>query len=321
MKFRAHETFFIRKGWLYKGLKNVQKDERVFVSKVNNPIDVLGLGSNMVKSLRYWMKATGLTKEPLLRGKQSHQELLKLAEIIYKHDRYFEELGTLYLIHYMLASNADLATSWYVFFNEFNQKEFDKNDFKNAIYTYVEKHIGEEAKNFVKPVESSVEDDFNCLTNSYVPRKKLNPTRVNPESNIECPLDELGLIDVVDKKNKIYKKTSPKQGILNPYILYAVIIDQLTHDSSISEDTASEETRSNIVIGGKEIKISSLLEDTNNVGKIFNLDINTLSKELDVMSKLDLIDVVRTAGLDVVKLKSEMSFYDCIEQYYSKLNG
>ena len=53
MKFRAHETFFIRKGWLSKGMKHVQNRPDVFVSKKENPMDVLGIGSNMVKSLRY----------------------------------------------------------------------------------------------------------------------------------------------------------------------------------------------------------------------------------------------------------------------------
>ena len=95
MKFRAHETFFIRKGWLYKGLKNVTQDPCVFVSKERNPIDVLGLGSNMVKSLRYWMKATGLTEESSARGRTSSQTLTSLAQIIYKEDRYFEELISL----------------------------------------------------------------------------------------------------------------------------------------------------------------------------------------------------------------------------------
>ena len=33
MKFRAHETFFIRKGWLSKGMKNVSKKPNVFVDK------------------------------------------------------------------------------------------------------------------------------------------------------------------------------------------------------------------------------------------------------------------------------------------------
>ncbi|MEG1566692.1 MAG: DUF4007 family protein, partial [Anaerovoracaceae bacterium] len=31
MKFRGHETFFIRKGWLYKGMKNVVADSTVFM--------------------------------------------------------------------------------------------------------------------------------------------------------------------------------------------------------------------------------------------------------------------------------------------------
>ena len=56
MKFRAHETFSIRKGWLNKGMKQVAKDPSVFVSKEYNPMDVLGIGSNMVKSLRYWLQ-------------------------------------------------------------------------------------------------------------------------------------------------------------------------------------------------------------------------------------------------------------------------
>ena len=30
MKFRAHDTFFIRKGWLNKGMRNVKTDPAVF---------------------------------------------------------------------------------------------------------------------------------------------------------------------------------------------------------------------------------------------------------------------------------------------------
>ena len=55
MKFRAHDTFAIRKGWLNKGLRNIPKAPDVFISKENNPMDVLGIGANMVKSLRYWL--------------------------------------------------------------------------------------------------------------------------------------------------------------------------------------------------------------------------------------------------------------------------
>ena len=36
MKFRAHDTFAIRKGWLNKGLRNIEKAPDVFISKDNN---------------------------------------------------------------------------------------------------------------------------------------------------------------------------------------------------------------------------------------------------------------------------------------------
>ena len=51
MKFRAHDTFFIRKGWLNKGLRNVNADGGVFMGTKGNPMDILGIGANMVKAL------------------------------------------------------------------------------------------------------------------------------------------------------------------------------------------------------------------------------------------------------------------------------
>ena len=93
MKFRAHDTFFIRKGWLSKGMKHICNKPDVFVDKEENPMDVLGIGSNMVKALRYWLQAVGLTSEPNS-GKRL-QTLTELGQTIYENDRYIEEMGTL----------------------------------------------------------------------------------------------------------------------------------------------------------------------------------------------------------------------------------
>ena len=92
MKFRAHDTFFIRKGWLSKGMKYVQKKPDVFVAKDENPMDVLGIGANMVKALRYWLQAVGLTEEPSS-GKRV-QPFTSLGYSVFTNDRYIEELGT-----------------------------------------------------------------------------------------------------------------------------------------------------------------------------------------------------------------------------------
>lgn len=96
MKFRAHDTFFIRKGWLSKGMKAVQTKPDVFVAKDENPMDVLGIGSNMVKALRYWLVATNLTEEAI-QNKKRIQKFTDFGTQVYKNDRYMEEYGTLYL--------------------------------------------------------------------------------------------------------------------------------------------------------------------------------------------------------------------------------
>ena len=98
MKFRGHETFSIRKGWLNKGINNIKKNPGVFLGDAGNPMDILGIGSNMVKALRYWMLATNISKEP--NSGHRVQSLTELGKIIDENDPYFEEIGSLDLIHY-----------------------------------------------------------------------------------------------------------------------------------------------------------------------------------------------------------------------------
>ena len=219
MKFRAHDTFFIRKGWLSKGMKYVHSKPDIFVSKDENPMDVLGIGANMVKALRYWLQAVGLTQEP--NSGRRIQTFTALGESIYKNDRYIEEMGTLLLLHYRLASNFNDATAWYLFFNEFNMTEFTRDDFVEFLQRRIKMEEGE------APVAiRSLNDDFSCIINTYLPRYKTNPNRVAPESNIDCPFGELGLIDVLSKEKKSYRKAIPAAQTIDPWIAMAVIADR-----------------------------------------------------------------------------------------------
>jgi len=96
MKFRAHDTFFIRKGWLSKGMRCVERKPDVFIAHDENPMDVLGLGANMVKAVRYWLQAVGLTEEPS-KGKRE-QSFTEFGRLVFDYDTYLEEPGTLYLL-------------------------------------------------------------------------------------------------------------------------------------------------------------------------------------------------------------------------------
>lgn len=291
MKFRAHDTFFIRKGWLNKGLRNVNEDAGVFMGTKGNPMDVLGIGANMVKALRYWLQAVKLTSEPASGKKE--QSFTEFGQVVFENDPYIEEMGTLWLLHYQLASNKDDATAWYYFFNEFKATEFTKEDFVKQLSNYVRMN-GEEVS------ERSLEDDYTCIINTYVSRMKSNPEKVQPESNIDCPFGELGLIDIANKKDKLYRKATPKKDMIHPLVVLAVIVDQAN--------------------GKDEIKISAIQNDPCNAGKVFNLDIITLTALLYKIELMGYIKVIRTAGLDVIRITKDLSFIECVKLYYNAIN-
>lgn len=296
MKFRAHETFHIRKGWLNKGLRNVIETPGVFIGDAGNPMDVMGIGSNMVKSLRYWLQAAGLTEEP--NHGRRNQTLTELGQIIYEKDAYFEEIGSLWLVHYMISTNESDATAWYIFFNEFEQSEFTEDDFYSRTRKYVRMIDPEKM-----PSDRAIFEDFRCVMSTYVRRTRSNGEKNDPEDNIECPLTELGLIDTVSgsAKNKVFRKVNPKFESIPELIALAIIIKNANETD--------------------EIKISSILTDKNNLGRTFNLDTITMINLLYKLDSLGYIKVVRTAGLDVIKILTDMDFHSCVRKYYEELNA
>ena len=50
-RFKGHESFILREGWLNKGLYEVDRNPKVFSE--NYGADALGVGPNMAKAIRY----------------------------------------------------------------------------------------------------------------------------------------------------------------------------------------------------------------------------------------------------------------------------
>lgn len=287
MKIRAHETFCIRKGWLHKGIKNIISNPRLFTNRDINPCDILGIGTNMVKSLRYWMNAVGIMEE-VLDGTQRYQRMTRFGAIIDQYDKYYEEDGTNWLIHYMLAKNKDQATAWYWFFNVFKASTFDKELFIKELSEFLNVEYSYDGS------DKMLSDEFNCLINTYCSKGR----STTPEDMNECPLIDLRLVEMTD--NRDYRKCIPDKDSIHPLIVLAVIQDQTDKD---------------------EILISDLLNKPCNIGKIFNLDRATCFYYLEQLQKMGVLEVIRTAGLDVVKLKKREDFYTTIQRYYRAING
>ena len=293
MKFRAHDTFFIRKGWLSKGMERIVGKPDLFVDKEENPMDILGIGTNMVKALRYWLQAVGLTSEPV--SGRRIQALTDFGQRVYAYDRYIEELGTLYLLQYQLAKQKEEATAWYFFFNIFNMSEFTKEEFVQEIQNYI---LMSNEDDLV--ALRSLNDDFSCIINTYLPRYKTSPDKVSPENNIDCPFGELGLVDIANKKRKTFKKSIPAAKTINPWVILSII-----------EDQADERV---------EIGLNELLTSPCNIGKIFNLDAITMLDILHDIENIGMLKIIRTAGLDVIHLSKRMTFIECVDCYYKSIS-
>lgn len=290
IKIRGHESFYIREGWLRKGIVAIQEEPDI-LSKVYEGVDKLGIGSAMVKSIRYWLQAVGLSEEKRGEKGRRYQELTDtFGVILSKNDPYFEDLGTLYLLHYKLVSNKELATTWNLFFNGIKANEMTKY------------HMEEVLKQLILNINPeynissrSLSDDCNCILKTYFAEKNdFN----NPEDNMICPFSDLGLIKKVSVRGKeeVIYKTRPDKNKLDRLIVLYVIMDNL------GQDTATT--------------IKNLIEDENNIGKVFNLDKNYINNYVDTLEDEGYLRVNRTAGLNTI-YPTDLAV-DILSKYYSE---
>lgn len=300
MRFRAHETFAIRKGWLHKGMKNVVNSPTVFIDKDVNPMEKLGLGTNMVKALRYWLQVAGLTYE---NQKTRMQFLTRFGKLVWENDKYIEEDGTLYLIHYFLSSNKEMGTSWYYFFNHYNATEFTKESYLESMKLFLYDQEKENGGKEIKFSERALLEDLDCILRTYLPSQ----TKYSPESNMDSPFLDLQLLKVIDIKEKVFAKNSSLSLVINPLIILAIIVNE------------KEKLEEKDGIKVSDIKISTLESAPNNIGRIFNLNNLTVAMYLDKLQNMGYIKVVRTAGLDIVKINEELTFIDVVEKYYKSI--
>lgn len=296
MKFRAHETFAMRKGWLAKGLRYVNAMSNVFVSKDKNPMDTLGIGSAMVTSLRYWMQATGLSGEYREHG-SSLQRLTDFGKLVLQYDPYIEESETLALLHYKLSSNRELATSWYFFFNCFDSVQFERDDFVLALQKYI-KMDGKMSTVAIR----SLTDDFDCIIKTYMQDKN---ARQDPESNMDCPLSELHLVSNAGERRNMYRKCSLNVQSINPWVLRSVLCE------------ASGEKNTH-----GEIAFNDMLYNQCGIGRTFNFDTVSLLEALRSMEMIGELQIIRSSGIDVIRLThGERTFTDCVLRSYTASNG
>lgn len=276
VKMKRHESFSIREGWLAKGLIAVKEDSKVF--SASDATDVLGIGTNMVKSLKYWMTATSLIKE-----QNKKMVLTELGNLIDKYDLYLEDIFSWWLIHLNLILNLEDSYVYNLFFNKCTMKTFSKRD----VFEHISNNL---RNNKLEFNENILQDEVNMIIKTYSIDEKVD----NPENNFICPLSELNLIKKVDVNT--YERMKPEYRNLNYLIIYYLLI-------KLSEDK-------------DYISIDELLKMDNSPAKLLNLDKNLINEYLDEMKRNDLIIVNRTAGLNMIYFNKKLSFEEIMKEHF-----
>lgn len=202
--FSGHESFQCKSLWLKKGY-DYMTDGHSF-----NDIDAvakLGVGKNMVTSIRFWLRAFGLTKSDELQPISSY-----IFDSVEGVDPYTEDLNTLWLLHFLLVSS-EVASLYNLLFIDYQRekKEFRKNDLQSFIKR---KCSVPEQRNVYN--ENTVRKDIGVLLKNYVA-----PSDLRTIEDFSALLITLG--SIVSKGNDVYSfKTHEKKDVASEVILFAL---------------------------------------------------------------------------------------------------
>lgn len=236
-EFGRHETFSLRDGWLSKGVSRLIDGS--FKIDVDTA-DALGLGRNMVKSLQFWLEASGLAHRP-----DAKSAGLSASEFARKQrdlDPHFEFTVSTWFVHLFIARRE--ATVWNWFFNDFKSGSFDREACLEAFH----RNVRQNAPNQTTPTVLARE--ISCLLDTYatVPANEA----VDPEDNKISPLRSLRLL-LKHHDTGRYEKTPPLDAV--PVEVFLACVRLVCDDAQTPS-----------------LPLSDLISRRNSPARLFNVD-------------------------------------------------
>lgn len=214
--FSGHESFYCKSLWLKKGYD--------FLSQGNSFLDKdavvkLGVGKNMVSSIRFWLKAFGLTQNDFPTQLASY-----ILDSEKGQDPYCEDANTLWLLHYSLI-RTQVASLYHLLFIDYQRekKEFDKE----ALQSYIRRRCNvPEQKNVYN--ENTVRKDIHVLLHNYI-----SPDNLKSLEDFSALLIPLNVLQCGEKE--VYSfRPQDKSSVNFSVILYAML--DIKEDNTLSID-------------------------------------------------------------------------------------
>ena len=293
--FSGHETFAFRYGWLKKGVDAVKSDPTIFSRK--DSIVYLGVGKNMVRSIRHWCLASRLVTNQ--NGQSKRSRILSVTEIGNKllsddgWDPYLEDVASLWLLHWLLITNPEKAAAWHITFTHFIQPDFTKHELFSFFKTFTE-------RNDIKVSQNSLSRDADCLIHTYVPSRNSKGALV--EDSLDCPFVELGLIQPMYDVDTFRFNIGPKPSL--PVLVFGFAFNEFFDSVAGNRQT---------------INIHDCLYGMGSPGQVFKLNENSLIEYIEAIQILTSgdIQIDETAGLKQVYRRKSLEPISWLQDYYS----
>ncbi len=294
VSFSGHESFPFRNTWLTKGVRASAADPMVFTRE--DAMVSLGVGKNMVRSIRHWCLATGMLDEDTAVSNNRGRHLVPtcIGRRVFLGDRpwdpYLEDVATLWLIHYQLATNEGRATTFYYAFNELHEPDFTRDALERALHALA-------TRKGVRTSANTLQRDVDVFIRTYVGSAG---SAVSPEESLDCPLAELGLIFQPGPTGPYAFSHGPKDTLPDAVFLYGLwqFAQWRPSQRTLSFDEVAYAPRS--------------------PGRVFRLDETSLAERLERLADLTkgAIRFSETAGLKQILLNEGIDPLSMLDAHY-----
>lgn len=184
--FSRHETFHLRYGWLKKGYDAIARDPHVFTR--DDATVRLGVGKNMVRSIRFWGLAAKVysadKKAKAVRPTGMGRTLLDDAGGL---DPYLERPDTLWILHWLVFAPPCLLPAWWVLVNDAlaGSVVVSTDDMRRRVRDAVGS-----VDAWRRPSPRSVDKDFDVFVHTYSSKRG----RDMVEDYLDCPFRSLHVL-------------------------------------------------------------------------------------------------------------------------------
>jgi hypothetical protein len=286
-KFSGHQTFCYRYGWLEKGFRFV-KNGKWFTDP--NAIVDLGVGKNMVDSIRYWCEMAGII---------SDQAISKIGDKILDEkkgwDPFLEDNASLWLLHWKLNTSPDFLTAGTALFSFLHKPEFSKADVAQATLKILD-------PNKKAPSDKVIMRDVDCYIRSYAGNRRFDSSNLKEES-FECPFQELNLIHPMSDSD-MYRFSIGSKNSLPPEIIGFAVFEYLNRENAKTS-----------------MRIQEALYHEFSPGQVFMLDENALIEAIQMLKTSPKwqgkYDFTESAGVALIHCDmTEQEAFDLLNDYY-----